>query len=80
MLDRDISLKEKVGVIDHYTQQLKNSGHSYSQMRDIIESSLKGIIRQEERRQAGEKRYKCSSDTLEIRAEKFKMQQATQNF
>ena len=48
VMDSEIELKEKIEIIDHYTQQLVNSGYACDQIRVIIESSLKGIKRKEE--------------------------------
>ena len=39
--DEKIGLDEKIEIIDHFVQQLYNSGYETSQMRDIVESGLK---------------------------------------
>ena len=70
VLDSEIETCEKVKIVDHYTQQLTNSGYSYLQIRDIVESGLKGIVRKEECRSNREKRFKSSADTVEIRERK----------
>jgi len=45
MMDSNIELEEKTNIVDHFTQQLHNSGYKISQIRNIVESSLKGIKR-----------------------------------
>ena len=60
-----IDTSEKVKIIDHFTQQLLNSGYSREQSREITVCTLKGIIRKEERRLNNSKRYKSGIDTLE---------------
>ena len=67
MLDRKIELSEKIDIINHFTQQLKNSGYQNDQIRDIVTSGLKGICRKEERKRNLEHRYKSSQETLEAR-------------
>ena len=64
VLDSRIEISEKIEIIDHYTQQLVNSGYAYDQIRDIIESSLKGVKRKEERRKLAPKRYKSAEETI----------------
>ena len=54
--DADIEKGEKVRFIDHFTRQLLNSGYSKEQTREIIESSLKRVIRKEERKSKENKR------------------------
>ena len=76
VLDEKIEINEKIGIINHYTQQLLNSGYSTEQIRDIIISGLKGIQRKEERRNAATTRYKSSLDTLDER-ERKKLTEAT---
>ena len=66
VLDNKIMIEEKIEIIDHYTQQLVNSGYSSDQIRDIIESSLKGVMRKETKRK-DMSRYKSARDTLEER-------------
>ena len=64
VLDSQIEVSEKCQIIDHYTQQLKNSGYSNDQIKEIIISALKGIIRKEERKLNNDKRYRSSADSL----------------
>ena len=70
VIDEKISSEEKTEIIDHYTQQLKNSGYECDQIRDIIQSSLKGISRKEERLKLQEFRYKSGESTIEERSRK----------
>ena len=58
VMDKNISVEERTEVVDHYTQQLKNSGYSNDQIRVIIQSSRKGIIRKEENRKNREFAYR----------------------
>ena len=64
MVDRHIGLEERVQIVDHYTQQLVNSGYGEEQIRDIVTSGLKGIVRKEERRQLRQKKYRSAEETL----------------
>ena len=50
MMDEKIEQKEKNAIINQFTQQLINSGYTWAQIRDIIVSSLKGVIKKEIRR------------------------------
>ena len=45
VMSEDVELKEKIEIIDKFTQQLVNSGYDYKMIREIILSSLKGIKR-----------------------------------
>ena len=76
VLDSKISNDEKVDIVNHYTQQLVNSGYSTTQIREIIESSLKGVVKKEENRRKACQRYKSARDTLEARNVK-KLTEAT---
>ena len=76
VLDSKIELSEKIEIVNHYTQQLKNSGYSNDQMREIVTSSLKGIVRKEEMQLTKTKRYRSSVDTL-IEREKKKLTEST---
>ena len=70
VLDGQIDIEEKVAIVNHFTQQLVNSGYTRDQIREIIESGLKGIIRKEEKKLNEKYRYRSSQDTLEIRERK----------
>ena len=76
VMDSEIGVKEKIDIVDHYTQQLVNSGYASEQIRDIIESSLKGVKRKEEKRKVALKRYRSAKETLEERNTK-KLTEAT---
>ena len=67
VLDKDIPVEEKVMIVDHYTQQLVNSGYSKEQIREMIESGLKGVVRKEERRRNAVNRFRSAKETLEER-------------
>ena len=64
VLDKNIENEEKVDIIDHYTQQLVNSGYSSEQVREIVESGMKGVLKKEKRRNEGDRRYRSSKETL----------------
>ena len=65
MMDKDISSQEKIEKIDHYTQQLINSGYSWQQSREVIVSSLKGIMKTEiKRKEEGGERYRTGEQSL----------------
>ena len=71
MMDMDISGEEKVQKVDHFTQQLVNSGYSWAQIRDIVVSSLKGVIKKEEKIKREERdRYRTGEQSLEERLRK----------
>ena len=55
MMDEDISIEEKVEKIDHFTQQLVNSGYNWGQIREVIVSSLKGFLKKELKRKEEKK-------------------------
>ena len=67
VLDNKISISEKVEIVDHYTQQLVNSGYAPEQIRDIIERSLEGVVRKELKRENATHRFKSANETLEQR-------------
>ena len=68
--DGDIDLEEQVQIVDHYCQQLLHSGYQQDQIRDLIESGLKGVIRKEKHRQEQETRFRSGSETIEERERK----------
>ena len=71
MMDDEIMVEEKIEKIDHFTQQLVNSGYQWGQIREVIVSSLKGFMKREVRRKENrEKRYRTSAQTLEKRIKK----------
>ena len=45
VMDDKIGLEEKTEKIDHFTKQLKNSGYSFEEAREIVQSCLKGVIK-----------------------------------
>ena len=71
MLDEKVTAEERISIVDHFTQQLWNSGYKEVQIREIILSSLKGTIRKEERQKMeGKKRYRTAQETLPERMRK----------
>ena len=76
-MDSQIEIEEKIKIVDHFTQQLINSGYKGPQIRDIIVSSIKGIMRKERRREKeGKKKYRSAEETL-IERMKKKLLEAT---
>ena len=73
----NIDIEEKVRVVDHYTQQLINSGYNSEQTRDLIESGLKGMKRKEERRKKRCNRFRSAEETLEERETKKLIESTT---
>ena len=69
-MDTNIDLNEKVEVIDHFSQQLINSGYAVEQIRDIVQSALKGINRKLERRKDQEFKFRSGESTLQERMNK----------
>ena len=45
MMDEEVDEVERVEKIDHFTRQLINSGYQWSQIREVVVSSLKGHIK-----------------------------------
>ena len=65
MMDSNISAQEKIETVDHFTQQLVNSGYNAAQISDIIVSSLKGIMRKERRlKEKGGSKYRSAEESL----------------
>ena len=56
MKDEKVDANEQVERIDHFTQQLINSGYQWPQIREIVCSSLKGFITKEIRRKEKEEK------------------------
>ena len=77
VMDKDISVAEKTEIVDHYTQQLRNSGYSSDQIRDIVQSSLKGMLRKEIINKNRENRYRSGESTLEEREKKKLLESTT---
>ena len=50
MLEDNKDSSEKIKIVDHYSQQLINSGYSKEKVRDIVRSGPKGIMRKESKR------------------------------
>ena len=45
VMSKEITLEERIAKIDHFTQQLVNSGYGYKQSKEIVISMLKGLRR-----------------------------------
>ena len=68
MMDENISTKEKIEKIEKFTQQLVNSGYQWSQIRNIVVSSLRFTIKRESKqKENGENRYRTAVESLEKR-------------
>ena len=76
MMDKKIEKDERIEIVDHFTQQLVNSGYNANQIKGIIISSLKGIMRKERRIAAGENKYRSAEESLVTRMNK-KLLEAT---
>ena len=77
MMDKNIAMEEKIGVVDHFTQQLVNSGYNDTKIKEIVISSLKGITRKEKKRiEKGQNRYRSAEESLMDRINK-KLLEAT---
>ena len=63
----NVKIEEKIDKINHFTQQLVNSGYGQKQCKEIVLSMLKGITRKEERRKDQKRRYLSAQQTLEKR-------------
>ena len=62
---------EKIAIVDHYTKQLKNSGYSWMQAREVVSCGLKGYINKcERRRKEGKGFYRKAKQTLSTRMRK----------
>ena len=72
MMDDWIETEEQIEKIDHFTQQLINSGYQWGQIREVVVSSLKGFLKKEMRRREKEeeRRYRRGDETLESRLKK----------
>ena len=76
MMDKKIEKDERIEIVDHFTHQLVNSGYNANQIKGIIISSLKGIMRKERRIAAGENKYRSAEESLVTRMNK-KLLEAT---
>ena len=67
VMDEKISIDEKTEIVDHFTQQLVNSKYSEEQIREIVESGLKGVAKKEKRKSERKKRFRSAQETLQER-------------
>ena len=66
-----VDITEKVEIIDHYSKQLKNSGYSWKQAKEIVECGLKGYLNKcERRKQEGKGFYRKAKQTISSRIRK----------
>ena len=70
VVDERIPIDEKIGIVDHFTTQLVNSGYDQKKCKEIIISGLKGVQRKMERRKRSGKLYRSGLDSLEERIQK----------
>ena len=70
MMDDEISTEEKIETVDHFTQQLVNSGYTQQKIKEIIVSSLKGVRRKEKRRKDMKSKYRSAEESLVERMNK----------
>ena len=67
----DLSYKDRIEIIDKFTQQLVNSEYNWKQCSDIIISGLKGWIRREARKvKLGVPRFRSGQFSIKARMEK----------
>ena len=72
------TIQEKVRVVEDFTRQLKNSGFSRSESREMVISGIKGWLRkQARRRREGQPFYRSARSTLAGRTKKKLTEKAT---
>ena len=65
MVDDKIEKEEKTDIVNHFTQQLVNSGYAWPQIREIVTSSLKGICKKDLRRkETNSKKFRTGEESL----------------
>ena len=65
MMSENISMEERLGVVDHYTRKLKTSGYIQNQCKELVTSGVVGFrnnIKNRERN--GQPFYRCAKATL----------------
>ena len=68
MMDDQVDIREKIEKVDHFSQQLVNSGYQWSQVREIVVCRLRSIVRGEKlRMKSGETRYRTGEQSLPMR-------------
>ena len=66
-----IEESEKIEIIDHYTKQLKNSGYSWAQSKEVVICGLRGFKNKcERRKKEGRGFYRSAQQTLVKRVKK----------
>ena len=77
-MSEKIGLAEVVGIVDHFTKQLKTSGYSRKQARDFIVNGVVGYKRKIERcRKSGKPLYRTAKQTLKGRVKKKLLEKTT---
>lgn len=67
----DIDPSEKIAIVDHYTKQLKNSGYSWLQAKEVVTCGLEGFRNKcERRKKEGGNFYRNAKQTLGKRVKK----------
>ena len=70
-IDDRLGVEEKIRVLDHYTAQLKNSGYTGSESKEIVQNGVLGWKRRKERREAaGQGFYRSAESTLQLRSKR----------
>ena len=70
MVDEDVGDDERVAIVNHFTQQLHNSGYNRSQITEIIVCGLKGRVKKEEEIKERGRRFRNAEETLNERTRK----------
>ena len=73
-----IDMKEKIDIVNKYTQQLVNSGYDRTQIKEIITSAIRGYERKEsERIQNSKPKFRHAVDSSDERAKKKLLENTT---
>ena len=76
MMDGEISDEEKIEKVNHFSQQLVNSGYKWSQIREVVISSLRSVVKREKKIENGQERFRTGEQSLTTRIKK-KLTEAT---
>ena len=67
----DLTIEDKMSIVDKYTQQLINSEYSWKSCREIVICGLKGWLRKEARKcKLGIPRFRSGQSSLKARSDK----------
>ena len=65
MMSENISMEERLGVVDHYTRKLKSSGYNQNQCKELVTSGVVGFRNKiKNRERNGQPFYRCAKATL----------------